>query len=326
MKALWLAVTVACFLVPGTSFGFQLKKDGTGSPVQWRGAVRFVAQKGFDEAIEAKGALEALRQSLGAYAGQAQVPQLSVAEGETHGVGFSMQGPNQNEIVVLEEWPFNDNAIASTIVTIDRNTHAIIDADIAFNRQRNTFGVLPASSHRGGELDDVQNTMTHELGHALGLAHDMAVPEAVMYPEAFCGEVNKRTLAADDVAGLNALYPMPAATASTPSDPGTQAQGCSAAGAGPLALALMVWARSRRLYRRVLFISLMAVPFMSVAPATALRPTVVQSVTRARDGLFFTELTLSNGERAMHLGGRLGQYEQIVDDHAVPQVGETFAP
>ena len=52
---------------------------------------------------------------------------------------------------------------------------------------------------------DLRNTATHEFGHVLGLDHSTYVA-ATMYPTAPEGELSKRTLAADDMAGLCAVY------------------------------------------------------------------------------------------------------------------------
>lgn len=66
---------------------------------------------------------------------------------------------------------------------------------------------------------DLQNTVTHEVGHFIGLAHpcgdpglpacssDPAYAETTMYPQTTPGDVAKRTLAPDDVAGFCAIYP-----------------------------------------------------------------------------------------------------------------------
>ena len=61
---------------------------------------------------------------------------------------------------------------------------------------------------------DLDTTVLHELGHALGLDHS-SVPSAVMYPSVASG-VPRRVLAADDIAGLRALYGTAAAATPSP--------------------------------------------------------------------------------------------------------------
>jgi hypothetical protein len=56
-----------------------------------------------------------------------------------------------------------------------------------------------------GALKDLQGVATHEYGHALGLGHSTSVG-ATMYPSAAGSGVAQRSLAADDVAGVQALY------------------------------------------------------------------------------------------------------------------------
>ena len=53
---------------------------------------------------------------------------------------------------------------------------------------------------------DLQNTLTHESGHFIGLAHS-PVPGATMNATTQPGETLKRSLAPDDAAGVCAIYP-----------------------------------------------------------------------------------------------------------------------
>lgn len=110
---------------------------------------------------------------------------------------------------------------------------AIVDADIELN------GVDFALSDNGQTTStsackaELQNTLTHELGHLLGLEHpcrtgadpervdgdgekvplcssslgNQAITEATMYNFQECGEMKKETLEADDVAALCVIYP-----------------------------------------------------------------------------------------------------------------------
>lgn len=138
-----------------------------------------------------------------------------------------------------DDTPGARNIVALTTVIHDADTGRIYDADIEVNGwdglgEGTPFGTtrdhgwwftcgdpagLPACATYGQRdcaFIDLQNTMTHEAGHFLGLAHpcegaSCAVqPELrpyTMYPSTGPGETEKRTLHADDVAGLCAIYP-----------------------------------------------------------------------------------------------------------------------
>ena len=54
---------------------------------------------------------------------------------------------------------------------------------------------------------DLQSTLTHEIGHALGLGHS-DIAEATMAPSIIGGDISKRTLDQDDINGICALYPV----------------------------------------------------------------------------------------------------------------------
>ncbi len=58
----------------------------------------------------------------------------------------------------------------------------------------------------GCAYQDLQNTITHEAGHLVGLAHS-PVAGATMNATTKPGETTKRSLSPDDVAGVCAIYP-----------------------------------------------------------------------------------------------------------------------
>jgi hypothetical protein len=113
----------------------------------------------------------------------------------------------------------------------------ILDADIELNGVNFTFTVHPETPmpRPGTVIADLENTLTHELGHVQGLAHTCwdhqvtpapvddtgaTIPDcsgtlpkkitgATMYPYSSTpGEISKRTLSDDDVAGVCDVYPM----------------------------------------------------------------------------------------------------------------------
>jgi MYXO-CTERM domain-containing protein len=146
-------------------------------------------------------------------------------------------------------WDHGDAAIATTTTTSVSSTGQIQDTDTEFNDapqsdgRRFTFTANdgpPCSTpnQTGCVLFDIQNTMTHEAGHSLGLAHS-ADSAAAMFATAPAGETSKRVLGADDLQGICAIYPLNAKTVTCAGDPDVLAAqssggcGCSHTQAGP---------------------------------------------------------------------------------------------
>lgn len=174
------------------------------------------------------------------------------------------------------------DAMAAAITTVfyvdhpgQSNDGAIVDADVELNGINFTFVQEPSTMapRTGTNLADFENTLTHELGHLMGLDHtcrDSATPanavddtgapppdcraipaaqrdkitEATMYNLAVPGEIKKRSPEADDVAGICAAYPTakdPKKCAPTNLKDFETSGGCTMGGRGatlPLALAV----------------------------------------------------------------------------------------
>lgn len=153
---------------------------------------------------------------------------------------------------------------------------AIVDADIELNGV--DFSISVDGTTLGTEpcMAELQNTLTHELGHLHGLEHtctvpgdpmrydgngdqvpscssamaDPAITEPTMYNFQDCGETKKETLEQDDIDAICAIYP-------AAKDPGTcepvaASAGCCSAGGGPagpaalLGVVLVALRRRRR--------------------------------------------------------------------------------
>ena len=235
--------------VAGQALAFSVATDSQGDEVRWRTRAelvldeRFAAELGLPEA-----AADAVVAAAAAYDAQTPALEVRVHRGTPAALGYSTEpgAKNQSDIVVLHDWPFSSTALATTLVTVNARTNEIIDADIALNADAYEFGLVDVP--RGDERTyDVQNTVMHELGHALGLAHNAEDPGVVMYPGSAPQETCKRRLADDDIAGLQELYAVD--VFGHPE----LASGCTAAPGGLLAswLALLgaLWVSARRARR-----------------------------------------------------------------------------
>jgi MYXO-CTERM domain-containing protein len=147
---------------------------------------------------------------------------------------------------------------ALALTTVWSRDDQIVDADTEINAAdpRFKWGVLPddpALAAMASEVD-LQNALTHELGHVIGLSHpcylgspptplevddkgepvlscsDPALPGSVktatMFPSSHTGSITERALSSDEIEALHALYParpMPVATL------GTRGGGCALA-------------------------------------------------------------------------------------------------
>ena len=178
--------------------------------------------------------------------------------------------------------PYDPAALAITSVSAGMTSGTIRDVDMEVN----AFGFRWAdlASHpelRGMRIHDLENAVTHEMGHVIGLSHtcfleppplidDMGQPTpeclsappdvmaTTMFASANPGDVEKRTLEADDKRAVCETYP----AAQDPMMCGNSEDGCSCAAAGtpasagPMLLlaATLVALRARRRRTRLVFV------------------------------------------------------------------------
>jgi len=128
------------------------------------------------------------------------------------GLGCSTNLRNENDgvnnvILFTENWPFDTAAVAITrnfyIAGNAAKAGMILDSDILLNAVNHSFSTtLEPGTH------DIQNIVTHEIGHFLGLGHevDPVDPDAVMFAVASPNETKKRNLTSNDVAAIKAGY------------------------------------------------------------------------------------------------------------------------
>ncbi|QQR91546.1 MAG: matrixin family metalloprotease [Myxococcales bacterium] len=120
--------------------------------------------------------------------------------------------------------PYDPSAFAVTTAWHNDQTGVILDADIEINELRGPYidcqlsctqgGCVGEKDSQGRQVVDLKNVLTHEAGHFFGLDHPALDPSdpddeslATMWAKSPAGEVCKRVLKEDDIAGLQAIYP-----------------------------------------------------------------------------------------------------------------------
>jgi len=337
-----LCAFVVSLLLSLPVMGYELRKDAQGVAVKWGQRAVFVLDEAFVAKLKDARAAGAVQAAMDTLCAASPAIELTLASGHSEGLGYDpRQGAqNQNDIIGLEDWPYAASNLAATVVTLNVRTHEIIDADIAFNLEQWSFGVLDEADGAQGDasLNDLQNTITHELGHALGLMHNEDDLRAVMYPSAPPGETSKRHLSDDDRSGLLAVY-----GALEPEH--APATGCSSSsGSAQLGLAVgTLLLLSRRRWRRLGLASLAALPLVASAGepggrTPAVRDAVVvgevsaTTSSWAQPGLIVTDVQVAvkacdappcEGTVTYRVpGGRVGDLEQVVAHSPVPRRGD----
>ena len=170
----------------------------------------------------------------------------------------------QTEDILLPE------VVADTAITTKKDGR-ILDVDIQINAFHFGFANLDPGSDPGDSRIDLQAAMTHEFGHLLGLGHTCFAPggsdpeppiddlgnlvpdcggapneveATVMFAIVNAGDTRKRTLTADDAAGVCAIYPEADSPRVCALDLPDDGCGCAAGGVrgGAFALALAMLA------------------------------------------------------------------------------------
>jgi len=141
-------------------------------------------------------------------------------------------------------WEHGTGVLALTLITFDA-TGVVLDSDVEINAASASPTVVDSPPCTGGIVttscvgNDVQNTVTHEFGHALGLDHSPD-PSSTMFASAPIGETSKRILDPASKQFVCDVYPSGLASrdcslsdAGTDAGPGGGGSGQSSIPTGP---------------------------------------------------------------------------------------------
>ncbi len=207
------ALALSLTAVPAWAFVCIEPSGGTPTPTWYTRQVDFVANPNLAELYDT--AETDLQRSFAEWTGVSCSDMSLRYTGTADGVtaGFQDGGPNQNVLVHIlrDEWPHDRSALALTTPTFRTNTGELLDADVEFN-ERFLFLNADVECNDLFRQQDLENTLTHELGHVIGLNHpdftqDPSLAEATMAFNSQRCETSKRSLESDDISGICTIYP-----------------------------------------------------------------------------------------------------------------------
>ncbi|HEY4056842.1 MAG TPA: matrixin family metalloprotease [Kofleriaceae bacterium] len=256
-----IAVALGSLLISSTVFAADVATSSSGAPLHWETdqvAFTLAMQQHPDTLTDSDGpaaaaaAVAAWHDSMAAYG-------VEVSVSPTPGVAAHHAPDGINTIrweLTPDDPDLQVGLLGRTFTAYQTGDGVLIDTDIVFDAVDFTWSHDMSDCVQEYDLD---NALTHEVGHALGLAHSVGHPEATMFATGDACETTKRDIAQDDLDGLATLYaPPPAAD-----EPGG---GCSTSGStGGLPFvaiigAAMLFARRRRVA---------ALAVLAAIPATA---------------------------------------------------------
>jgi len=254
-------------LVLGQTIPYVRTRTGDGAHcLRWpvsagaRGSIHYVQSSTGDPAL-GSGVFDAVTRSAETWETQLQAcGNLDLVETTPHSasrfVGYTQSGQNENLVLfrlqlcsppagdpciaagtcgnVHDCWDHGATVVALTTASYVVSSGEILDADVEINAASATPTIVDSPPCSPGAIStscvasDVQNAVTHEFGHFLGLAHSPD-PSSTMYASEPLGETSKRVLDSGSKKFVCDAYPAGQASQDCSSS-GSSKSGCSTAG------------------------------------------------------------------------------------------------
>jgi hypothetical protein len=183
-------------------------QDSTGAVPTWREAkIVLTVDPSFAALPYASAAVEGA--VLAWTRAASELPDVEIVQAESEGPAADSEAARVDHRLsfALDGDPRAGKALAITLVTADSDNR-ILDADIIFSGLH-TFtdcSLDDAAQHDDTSRYDLQNVLTHELGHWFGLGENEHNANATMYAYVSPGETKKRDLDTEDIDQAQLAY------------------------------------------------------------------------------------------------------------------------
>jgi hypothetical protein len=180
LRLAWLPALLTLTLVcPGHGEAYVQARKSDGKPIVWQGStcVGLTPDSDFDAGMIDNAHAAATMQKATTnwsnvtnpcsyFSIQILIPRAGIP------VGYDDTGPSVNLVkFVAQNWGHDPGAAAITTVTYSDITGRAFDGDIELNSEYFFFALLPDTGSASTNDTDLENTLTHEYGHLMGLDH-----------------------------------------------------------------------------------------------------------------------------------------------------------
>ena len=178
----------------------QVARNDYGVAVSWLAMpVHYQLDPANEAGLDEDGVVSAVAAASGAWTAARGAAVLLSFAGTVEGLEAGYD--ESNAVLFAQDWPFDSDVLALTDTWSDEDGE-IHDFDIRVNTRDWAW-----SLDGDGLCADLQNSLAHEFGHAIGVAHNPETSEATMFATTHDGETQKRDLDPADEAVAAYLYP-----------------------------------------------------------------------------------------------------------------------
>lgn len=189
------------------SYAWEVKTNTQGDPLHWKKSTIPIHYNPNQSGLSSQQIASAIEQAAQSWSYSFTTLQN---KGETTQRNITYEDEHY-AILFSDDWNEDPDILALTY-TWSKNDGEIVHFDIEINAEHFVWSTDGNNQHH-----DLQNTLTHELGHALGLDHS-SISQATMAASSTAGETSKRALHEDDKEGHSYIYSHPLENSGTSGD------------------------------------------------------------------------------------------------------------